>query len=212
MNATLTRRSLVTGLAASSLLVTEDAKAALACRITDRGRLCHVGVSIGDVNTALQQCPSWCWAACIQTIFELRNFLVSQDAIVRKLYGQKICSTARGSQIIAAINGTWVDARGKTFRAGAFEIMDLEYGIGEPRKAVRSVAKELANGHPVINGALGHATLLTAMTYLRTPDKQMLPQKIIVRDPWPKRPNKRELTASEFAFTHFIAAVKIEPV
>jgi len=71
------------------------------------------------------------------------------------------------------------------------------------------VATELANGYPLINGALGHATVLTEMTYLRDRFGRGMPVEFTVRDPWPENPNRRSLNAQEVAGTNFLALVRV---
>ena len=55
---------------------------------------------------------------------------------------------------------------------------------------------------------MGHATLLTAMTYSGNGFLVQLDQ-LIVRDPWPGNPNRRILTAQEAMNTNFLAKVAV---
>lgn len=134
---------------------------------------------------------------------------VPQEEIVDRVYYDRGCRTATGEQIIRAISGTWTDRRtGRRFRARGEAVVDLHRGIWNPNAAA-TIARELANNNPLINGAVGHATVITAMRYLRDVNGNGLPQSITVRDPWPYRPNKRWLTPQEASGTFFVARVRV---
>ncbi len=169
---------------------------------------CTAGLEIGQTTTARQRCPEWCWAACIETIFALHGKSVPQEAIVDKIFGGPACSAAVGPQIIGAIDGIWTETNGRQFSARAVPLLDMQFGIWTPNAAA-AVAIELANNNPLINGALGHATVLTAMTYLRDIYGRGMPMQIVVRDPWPESPNRRMLTVQEVAGTNFLAAIRV---
>ncbi|MGE0626783.1 MAG: hypothetical protein AB7O43_03090 [Hyphomicrobiaceae bacterium] len=168
---------------------------------------CTAGLQLGPIVTASQQCQNWCWAACIEAVFAMRGYRVSQRAIVRKIYGgTEPCSRAIGPQIIQAVNGPWIDANNRRFMAYAAPLIDLQFGVLHPQAAALA-AQELARNNPLINGAAGHATVMTAMTYVRNNLGQGMPVQIIVRDPWPGNPNRRVLTPREVAGTFFLARV-----
>jgi hypothetical protein len=200
---------MIAGLTASALAVPQQAQAGLTCSpFNNFGvRECTAGIQIGAM-TARQNCPYWCWAACIETIFALKGFKVPQQAIVSKIFGSPICNTAVGPQIIGAINGYWTDLQGKRFKAMAQPLVDLQFGIANPA-AMPIIARELNNNNPLINGALGHATLITAMRYKVDYASRGIPLEIWVRDPWPGNPNRRRLKPQERAGTFFLAAVRV---
>lgn len=206
----MNRRELLSaGLAAGALWSTA-AQAELMCGpFNNFGvRQCTAGLNIGPVPTAQQQCQNWCWAASIQTIFRLSGRKVSQERIVQKLFGSTACATATGPQIVDTITGDWETDDGQDFSAQAAPLLDLQFGVVNSAASAQ-VAQELAAGRPVINGALGHATVLTAMTYLVDIYSRGQPLEIIVRDPWPGNSNRRVLTAAEAAGTFFIAKVEV---
>jgi len=204
------RRMVLAGLGASLCLAGTKAFANVSCTPFDGfGRqICTAGLQLGAITTAQQQCQSWCWAACIETVFALHGHTVHQDAIVKKLFGQLVCTTANGPQIIQAINGSWVDAQGNAFNATAWPLIDLQFGMMAPNAAA-AAAVELANNNPLINGAAGHATVMTAMTYVRDGFGNGMPTQIIVRDPWPGNSNLRTLGPQEVAGTFFLARVAV---
>ncbi len=206
----LTRRSLLAGLAGTAGLHSTSALAGLACSPFNQMGIqqCTAGIEIGEVVTARQECKLWCWAASIQTIFALHNHHVEQKRIAEKLFGGPVCQSAIGPQIIGAVNGAWTDDQGAQFTASAFPLLDLQFGVWDMNAAAR-VAQELAYGYPLINGAVGHATVLTAMTYLRDVYGRGMPIEIVVRDPWPYSPNRRSLNAQEVAGTNFLAIIRV---
>jgi len=203
----LSRRAVLGGAAAS--LIAGPASAELACSQFDyRGvQQCTAGVRISGV-TARQACHSWCWAACAEAIFAVHGFDVPQEAIVQRLYGSLICTTATGEGIYRAVAGAWQDRRGRQFRAEPYVLIDRQYGIFRP-DAVALAAQELAAGNPLINGAMGHATVMTAMTYVRDQWGRGQPLQVIVRDPWPGTPNRRQLSMQEAWGTFFLMALHV---
>lgn len=208
----MNRREFValTGATALGTLLPSSSQAALQCTPYNWQGIqqCRAGVQIGRIRTAGQRCPNWCWAACIETVFFLNGYSVDQESIVRRLYPSLACSTATGFEIANVTSGSWTDRNGRRFRARVNPLLDLSLGMANWNAAAQ-VASELAAGRPVINGALGHATVLTAMTYVRDQYGSGMPREIIVRDPWPGRRNRRVLTAQEAQATFFIAAVHV---
>lgn len=204
------RREIISGIAASTLLTATPSSAALSCTPFNFNGVqrCQVGVNIGSVTTALQNCQNWCWAACAQTIFGIHGYNVKQVDIVKKIYSNQQCATATGSQIIDAITGRWITEEGQSFEAEATALLDMQLGKFND-KAAGQVATELSNDKPLINGALGHATVLTAMQYLRDFYSNGLVESITVRDPWPGNLNKRFLSPAEASNTFFIAKVDV---
>jgi len=71
------------------------------------------------------------------------------------------------------------------------------------------VARELAANNPLINGAAGHATMISAISYYRNFHGQGQVVSITVRDPWPGNANRRFLTPQEAQGTFFVARVLV---
>ena len=202
------RLFLLSGLA---MAVTPAASAEYQCSYPDAyGRqICTAGIPSLRFYAARQLCDQWCWAACIQMVFATAGRYVSQEAIVLKLFGGLVCAPASGGRaIIAAINGNWIDDNGYPFSAYSEPLLDLSAGYPNP-EAAAAAARELANGYPLINGALGHATVLTAMTYARDAYGNGQPLELTVRDPWPDNPSRRTLSMQEAGSTDFLAAVRV---
>lgn len=203
------RKFLALGAAAS--LFPAAANAEWGCSPFDYSgvQVCQVGVPGLRFYQSLQECQNWCWAACIQMIFATSGRLVNQHSIVQRLFGDVRCSTAVGPQIAAVINsGTWRDVNGYRFQAEAVALTDLYFGVANPY-AADIAAAELSAGHPLINGAVGHATVLSGMTILRDVYGRTELRELIVRDPWPFNQQRRTLTAEEVVGTNFLMAVRV---
>jgi len=172
-------------------------------------RQCSVGLRVGRF-TARQECDQWCWAACAQAAFDLAGYAIDQEHIVERVFGSHWnCRPNIGPGIAAAIEGEWEDNHGEYFYATTRTLTDLQFGVIDPF-ALQHAAEFLANDVPLIVGSLGHATLMTAITWLEDNFGQYRLQEIIVRDPWPTRPNRRRLTGREFYGTTYVAAVLVD--
>jgi hypothetical protein len=68
-------------------------------------------------------------------------------------------------------------------------LWDAQFGFGRP-DAIAIAAQELARNNPLILGAMGHATVMTAMTYSGNGQFIQI-NEVIIRDPWPGNPNRR---------------------
>ncbi len=171
-------------------------------------RYCTVGLRIGEIETVRQRCEYWCWAACIQAVFALHGRDVAQEEIVRRVYGAEVCTTADAGAILYAIQGDWIDAYGRPFRAYAQALPDLTTRLMVGAGA-GDILNELYGNNPLINGAVGHATVLTAATYAedRWGNQQIV--EFVVRDPWPSSPNRRVLQVQELYGASFLAKVVV---
>jgi len=183
------------------------ARAALVCQDFPGFRRCSVGLTV-DVGTARQQCAEWCWAACVEGVFAFHGYPVAQRRIVEKVFASNVCRPAIGPQIVEAIDGSWTDDQGNDFEAECDVLWDSQFQFGRP-DAVVEAARELEAGRPLILGAMGHATLLTAMTYSGNGIAIQL-NELVIRDPWPGNPNRRVLTPMEAMNTQFLAKVVID--
>jgi hypothetical protein len=202
----LSRRLLLGGALAATAT---QADAAIRCMATGQGvERCEVGVELPYFYRAPQECEQWCWAACVQMVFALHGRQVSQQAIVQKVFGGLVCAPAQGPQIIYAVNGQWRDANGYLFQAQAEVLWDAQYGVGAPNVGPIT-AQELAQGEPLIIGAMGHATMLTAMVYDHDVYGRSQILSMTVRDPWPANQARRVLSAQEAANTQFLARVRV---
>lgn len=217
------RTALLSGLTALAFPIA-GTRAAEQCSAPFGNRECIAGLQLGSIETARQRCENWCWAACIETVFAIKGARVSQERIVQKLFGDQRCQAANTYQVFEAVAGQWTDDDGRRFNARADEVTwagfaarnsrddSGGYGPGSTQgyrdlgalKIVTSLKNEepLIVGSIPLDGRVGHAMLLTAVRYKVRSSGNMGPESInltslIVRDPWPSNPNRRELDESE---------------
>ena len=203
----ITRRNLIQG-AGFLLTLPQSAVAGLSCQDIGPGiRTCTAGVAIQQIRPVLQRRLNWCWAACIEAIFAVHGHKVGQRRIVEKLFGDEIDAPAAGPQIVYAVDGDWEDDDGDSFEASAEVLWDTQFGFGRG-DAIQQAAQELEADNPLILGAMGHAVLLTALTYTGNQFAVQI-NGAIVRDPWPLNPNRRQLTQLEAMQTQFLTKVSV---
>jgi hypothetical protein len=219
----LSRRTFLNALPAAAMFQVGGAHAEEQClKHGNNGETCSAGIVIGDVQTARQRCKDWCWAACIETIFSLHGYKVPQEDVVKKVFGNEDCLAANLPEIIEGIGGVWSN---KGFSAAAYELPDtlLSQHTKKPAPSYikflnagdREVIAELNQGNPLIvgtrgQGALGHAMVLSAIKYERYMGYPLWLTEFTVRDPWPGSPNRRLLTADEFAGSFFVVKVVVQ--
>lgn len=179
-----------------------SAKAAMQCAFVGPGvQRCEVGAPSFMFQPAAQQQyrSQWCWAASLAMLFAYYGRPVSQARIVAETWGQIVDLPGRPDQILADINRPWRDDRGRSFGV-----------VGDVLSAnVATAIDDLAQGNPLLIGALGHCMVLTAGAFLRDVYGATALQSLTVRDPWPLSPNLRLLTPQEFANVSFLARVRV---
>ncbi len=165
-------------------------------------RTCQAGIDPDKMDTAyaVQQQSEWCWAACIQMVFAYYDHPVSQGNIVRKTWGTVTNMPGQPSQIINDLNRDWTDEDGDDF--------SVEGDVFSANAI--TAAQDLANDYPLILGSLGHAMVLTAITYQGVPNRYGAGNVIAatVRDPLPGR-GKRLLSPQEYVQTFLLARIRI---
>lgn len=196
----LSRRSLLVAVPGLVLLCPGRARAYSHCTDFDQNfrKTCTVGVDIAGIATVDQRCENWCWAACIQNVFAYYGYDVAQEDVVSKVFGSEICEGAVLGEIIDGINGEWTDAYGRSFHARAKDMKSIAGQLLNPDgSGVNELIRELADGHPLINGAVGHATVLTEVTYTQEKYFNPVVTAVVVRDPWYDSPDYRVLEFPE---------------
>ena len=125
----------------------------------------------------------WCWAASISMVFAYYGHPISQQRIVSEAYGAPVNMPAVSGFLIAqALNRVWIDDRGRQFKASLKAAFDAQSGVEAINSAV--IVEALANGHPLVVGARGHAMVTTAVYYISTPNGPGI-LNVGVFDPWP---------------------------
>jgi hypothetical protein len=162
--------------------------------------VCTTGISSITFKQAFQQQNEWCWAACISMVFEYYHHAVDQQRIVKETWGTVADMPGMPRDIFRDLNKRWTDDAGK-----AFQCQGDVYPVN-----VNTAIQDLIDDHPLIIGALGHATVLTAIvSEVDTATSQYEIQQVIVRDPWPGRGGRRPLTPMEWASINFAARIRV---
>ena len=164
---------------------------------------CSVGIPSGALSfvAARQQNTQWCWAACIQMMFRMYGYDLPQYVLVQETWGGIVNMPAYPNQILAALNRIYVDSSGRRFSAtgDAFTVN------------ISTAIQDLSNRSPLIVGALGHATVLTALNYTQSNAGELQVTSAIVRDPWPESPSRRTLSPQEWYNINFAARIRCYP-
>jgi hypothetical protein len=161
--------------------------------------------------TARQNCEQWCWAASLETIFNVWGVPAVQEDFVRLAFRALVCRPASDDLMLSCIDNRFENAKtgqtstGKHFVARGQRLADDGYWW-------HVVVTELSNGRPLLAAYRtgvnsGHAVVITHIRVQYFGDGTADIQSITVRDPWPASPNRRSLTLEEAKQLRFIAAV-----
>lgn len=165
----------------------------LPCRTVRQVRLPHF-----EFVSARQESSQWCWAACIEMVFRAHGFEVPQSQFVEETFGTIVNMPGQPHQILQALNRRYVDTRGRRFQASG-ETFSV---------SLRTASMDLYDRQPLILGALGHATVLTGLSWIEDNHGLWHITEAIVRDPWPMSPSRRPLTSAEWNNVSFAARVR----
>ena len=200
----------------------------LLCQMAGYGQSCYqaepnvnyftCGVPTGEfeymratsVNYGSQVQSNWCWAACIQMVLNYHGLYVSQSDVVTKIYGSPyINQPANEQQILAALSGWAPDVRGRYSAINAYG------GLTSVQEIVNGLSGKwpLIVGMANANGGVGHAYVLTAIYYANQYDAYgnivgYIPDKVVLRDPWPGNESRQEFSWNDFQ-TRCFMAVKV---
>lgn len=172
------------------------------------GQLCRAEVDFASFHQFAyqnQQKSQWCWAACISMVFSYFGHPVSQERIVREVYGSDVNMPAlAGITMARQLNRPWTDDRGQRFvcrLTGAYDAMAGVHALSNAQ-----VVNELSQRRPIVVGTGGHAVVLTAIEYAPTP---MGPNVVAggAFDPWPGR-GARGLMPMELTPAHLGGALQ----
>jgi hypothetical protein len=154
----------------------------------------YIGIQteIIERRFATQRQPMWCWAACIQMIFELHGVGVSQEMIVHRsfgfdMWGQLPNKPGGFQHMTESLNHFGIDYHGRSYMA-----MAALYP-GPPPSNV--LLRELQENRPLLfsyqsRPTMNHAVLCTAAGVVYR-DGQPHIETLVVRDPWPNEKNRK---------------------
>lgn len=162
--------------------------------------VCTAGISSITFKQAFQQQNEWCWAACISMVFAYYHHAVDQQRVVKETWGAAANMPGMPRDILRDLNKRWTDDEGH-----AFQCQGDVFSVN-----VDTAVEDLIDDHPLIIGAMGHATVLTAIiSEVDTATSQYEIQQVIVRDPWPGSGGRRPLTPREWASINFAARIRV---
>jgi Papain-like cysteine protease AvrRpt2 len=162
--------------------------------------VCTAGISSITFKQAFQQQNEWCWAACISMVFAYYHHAVDQQRIVKETWGTVADMPGQPRDILRDLNKRWTDDAGHAFQCQG-DMLSVN---------VNTAVEDLIDNHPLIIGAFGHATVLTAITsQVDTTTSQYEIQQVIVRDPWPGSGGRRPLSPMEWRGINFAARIRV---
>ncbi|WP_395842103.1 papain-like cysteine protease family protein [Cystobacter fuscus] len=187
------------------ILLPVAGQADLSCEPIGSGgaQRCQSGLSSFRAETIsahqFQQMSQWCWAASISMVFSHYGLSIPQQDIVSQAYGSIMNMPGSPGAIAQSLNRDWRDSRGAMWRVRTSTLN------ATPPQA----AAELAKGRPLIIGTLGHAMVLTALTYDVVPSGAGQVIQATVRDPWPTNGGRRVLSAPEWFSTMLLVQIDV---
>ena len=161
-------------------------------------------------ESSTQRMSQWCWAASIANVFGYLGHPVTQETIVRTIYGRVVNLPSYGNaRVIAALNTSWVDTNGRPFRARVTCAYNNEVHYCSITNDF--MVNELRANRPILYGST-HCMVVTAIDYL--PNGAVLAAGVF--DPWPASPRLRLISGSDVAMREiggnmrFLASVSLE--
>jgi hypothetical protein len=107
-------------------------------------------------------------------VFEYYKHAVDQQRIVKETWGTVADMPGQPRDILRDLNKRWRDDDGHEFQCEG-DMLSVN---------VNTAVEDLIDDHPLIIGALGHATVLPAITSaVDTLTTQFVIQQVVVRDP-----------------------------
>ena len=159
------------------------------------------GVPTLQFQQASQKSTNWCWAASIEMVLKYHGLNVTQESMVQKIHGSLVDKIGDPWQILRALTGSGPNAVGRMSQIYAEGYTGLyPYFI-----------QDLINGYPLIVGLnygtqIGHAVVLTAVTYSTDMFGRQYPLSVVIRDPWPSNPPRQEIPFPIFQRGCFFSA------
>ena len=143
-----------------------------------------------------QKHENWCWAACIQTVLNYHGLGVTQEQVVERSVGDLVDVPGGPHEMMRSLNGVIYSPENGYTRVSA------TYGS----TSAREIRNYLAHDNPLIVGLsvpgqrTGHAYVLSAIYYKLDNRGNVIPEKVVLRDPWPYGPSRQEISWKEFAY------------
>jgi Papain-like cysteine protease AvrRpt2 len=171
------------GIAIGAAIGRRDALAYEKCQRRDRSS-CEVGLRTPSMDLSRQSLSQWCWAASLSNVFKWYRRSVSQETIVRTLYGGLANLPAfSGAQMSALMSRRWRDQKTHAeFDCNIRGLYDVRAGFTHLDHA--EIVRALRDQKPLLIANQSHAMVLTAAAY-SGPESNITSLDFF--DPWPGR-------------------------
>lgn len=174
---------------------------------------CRVGFS-STPPLAVDPCRGRAWAVALA--YMLRGYgaaVTPGDLMTRAGYLPDACplhDPTREKGLLHAAAGTWTDRAGQSFLLGLAPLPSLHEAMPRDPEFPRLLAR-LAR-QPLLCGAAGHATVMTALTTVPGLAGTVRRDTITVRDPFAPTGGLRLLTADELSRPFWVLGVSVLPL
>ena len=174
---------------------------------------CRVGFTSTPPLT-LDPCRGRAWAVALAYV--LRGYgaqVAPGDLMIRAGLAADACPNhdpAREPALLHATVGTWTDRVGQSFLLGLAPLPSLHEAMPLDPDFPRLLAR-LAR-QPLLCGAAGHATVMTALTTAPGLAGTLHRDTITVRDPYAATGGLRLLTADELSSPFWVLGVSVVPL
>ncbi|MDH5398485.1 MAG: hypothetical protein OEX02_10080 [Cyclobacteriaceae bacterium] len=149
-----------------------------------------------SVNKGAQIQSNWCWAACVQMTLNYHGLYVTQMDVVTRIFGSPYVNRPAGQrELLTALSGWAPDTRGR------ISAIHADASFTTPQQMVRGLSQKwpLIVGLSNPSGGVGHAYVMTGIYYSLDVYGNPVPDKVVLRDPWPTSPSRQEMSWNEFA-------------
>lgn len=174
---------------------------------------CRVGFT-STPPLAVDGCRGRAWAVALAYV--LRGYgarVTPDDLLARAGLEAGSCPDhhpAREPALLHATAGTWTDRAGQAFLLGLAPLPSLHEAMPRDPDFPRLLAR-LAR-QPLLCGAAGHATVMTALTTVPGLAGTVRRDTVTVRDPYAATGGVRLLTADELARPFWVLGVSVVPL
>lgn len=152
-----------------------------------------------EKSSSAQEMSAWCWAACVQMVYESQGAKVTQTEIVSKVKGVPVNDAGHFRDVAGLLNGLGVDDNGAPVASTCVTL--LADGSGRFRQGNTSVSAEtiaylLLRGLPSIllyrhDEQNNHYVIVTGLEIDSSHPER--PTRLMVRDPWPLDENMHRI-------------------
>lgn len=155
-----------------------------------------------------QRKENWCWAACVQMGLNFGGIDMTQERIVRKVFGNNDDQPGNRANMHKALNGQYTNNRQQCVYVLSATLRLLKDAHANtsvrPWTTGETIIGELSHGIPIIvalsnpGSNIGHACLLTGADFYLDARGEAQVTSVILRDPWPSSASRQVMNFAEF--------------